>query len=96
MRKDKELWSKSFPDGFSPDWYMGYGQDFAKHIRFGDLEGKGHTSVLSLTPPVALCGLRPSTLLEEGACCKGHEVVVPFVISGLGHKHRGEFGWVLQ
>jgi hypothetical protein len=42
----KELWSKSFPDGFSTDWYMGYGQDFAKHIWFGDLEGKGHTSVL--------------------------------------------------
>jgi hypothetical protein len=40
----KELWSKSFPDGFGPDWY--YAQGLASRIWFGDLEGKGHTSVL--------------------------------------------------
>jgi hypothetical protein len=47
----KELWSKSFPDGFSTDWYTGYGQSFAKHIWFGDLEGKGRTSVLFAYSP---------------------------------------------
>ena len=40
----KELWSKSFPDGFGPDWY--YAQGLSSRIWFGDLEGKGHTSVL--------------------------------------------------
>jgi len=38
----KELWSKSFADGFSSDWYKIVGS----YIWFGDLEGKGHTSVL--------------------------------------------------
>jgi hypothetical protein len=40
----KELWSKSFPDGFSTDWYYEKGRGI--RIWFGDLEGKGHTSVL--------------------------------------------------
>ena len=42
----KELWSKSFPDGFGPDWY--YHQNYwgGSYIWFADLEGKGHTSVL--------------------------------------------------
>jgi hypothetical protein len=40
----KELWSKSFPDGFSTDWY--YAKESGKRIWFADLEGKGHTSVL--------------------------------------------------
>jgi hypothetical protein len=38
----KELWSKTFPEGFGPDWFYAHGPT----IRFGDLEGKGHTSVL--------------------------------------------------
>ena len=33
----KELWRKTFPEGFSSDWY--YGMDLATHIWFGDLEG---------------------------------------------------------
>jgi len=41
----KPLWSKSFPDGFWPDYY---GQGVAPRIRFADLEGKGHASVLFL------------------------------------------------
>ena len=40
----KELWRKSFPEGFGPDWY--YAQGLATRMWFGDLEGKGHTSVL--------------------------------------------------
>ena len=45
----KELWSKTFPDGFGPDWY--YAQGIGSRIWFGDLEGKGHTSVLFLYSP---------------------------------------------
>ena len=40
----KELWRKAFPEGFSTDWY--YGKSTGTRIWFGDLEGKGHTSVL--------------------------------------------------
>jgi len=40
----KELWSKSFPDGFATDWY--YEKGAGTRIWFADLEGKGHTSVL--------------------------------------------------
>jgi hypothetical protein len=40
----KELWRKTFPEGFGPDWF--YAQGLAARIWFGDLEGKGHTSVL--------------------------------------------------
>ncbi|HEV2728638.1 MAG TPA: hypothetical protein VGV15_01285, partial [Terriglobales bacterium] len=40
----KELWSKSFPEGFGPDWYYALGKRTL--IWFGDLEGRGHTSVL--------------------------------------------------
>jgi hypothetical protein len=38
----KELWSKVFPEGFGPDWFYAHGPV----IWLGDLEGKGHTSVL--------------------------------------------------
>ena len=40
----KELWSKSFPEGFSTDWY--YEKEYGTRVWFADLEGKGHTSVL--------------------------------------------------
>jgi len=40
----KELWRKVFPEGFDPDWY--YAQGVTRRIWFGDLEGKGRTSVL--------------------------------------------------
>lgn len=40
----KELWSKSFPEGFGPDWY--YAQGLASRIWFGDLDGTGNASVL--------------------------------------------------
>lgn len=49
----KELWRKVFPEGFGPDWY--YAQWQPTRIWFGDLEGKGHTSVLfSYSPAGAL------------------------------------------
>jgi hypothetical protein len=47
----KELWRKAFPEGFGPDWY--YAQGLATRIWFGDLEGKGHTSVLFVYSPAA-------------------------------------------
>src|SRR4029077_16285173 len=43
----KQLWSKTFPEGFGPDWYYAHGPI----TWFGDLEGKGHTSVLFVYPP---------------------------------------------
>src|SRR5208282_2102589 len=42
----KELWRKAFPEGFTTDWYFEKG--LGTRIWFGDLEGKGHTSVLFL------------------------------------------------
>ncbi|MGA8838802.1 MAG: hypothetical protein WB538_24420 [Candidatus Sulfotelmatobacter sp.] len=56
----KELWSKSFPEGFSPDWY--YAQGIATRIWFGDLDGDGHTSVLFLYLP-AVSPMSHSTTL---------------------------------
>lgn len=56
----KALWSKSFPEGFSPDWY--YQQGIATRIWFGDLDGSGHTSVLFLYLP-AVSPLSHSTTL---------------------------------
>lgn len=56
----KELWSKSFSEGFSPDWY--YEQGIATRIWFGDLEGDGHTSILFLYHP-AVSPMSHSTTL---------------------------------
>jgi len=57
----KELWSKSFPDGFGPDWY--YQKGLESRIWFADLDGTGHNSVLFSYSPAA--GLQPhsSTLI---------------------------------
>ena len=58
----KELWSKVFPEGFGPDWY--YAQGITTHIWFGDLEGKGHSSVLFVYSPASSpWSPRPSTLI---------------------------------
>lgn len=61
--RGKELWSKTFPDRFGPDWY--YNEKlWGPYIWFADLEGKGHTSVLfsysALEDPV---NPRSSTLI---------------------------------
>lgn len=56
----KELWRKAFPDGFSTDSY--YAQGLATRIWFGDLEGKGHTSVLFSYLPAADSQPHSSTL----------------------------------
>jgi hypothetical protein len=45
----KQLWRKVFPGGFGPDWY--YAQGITTRIWVGDLEGKGHSSVLFLYAP---------------------------------------------
>jgi hypothetical protein len=47
----KELWRKTFPEGFGPEWY--YAQATTTRMWFGDLEGKGHTSVLFVYAPAA-------------------------------------------
>jgi hypothetical protein len=45
----KELWRKVFPEGVSTDWF--YTPWPGSRIWFGDLEGKGHTSVLFVYAP---------------------------------------------
>lgn len=40
----KELWRKGFPEGVGPDWY--WAQGLTSRIWVGDLEGKGHASIL--------------------------------------------------
>jgi hypothetical protein len=51
----KELWRKSFPEGFSADGF--YEKGIATRIWIGDLEGDGHASVLFLYLP----GVRPES-----------------------------------
>lgn len=57
----KELWRKTFPNGFGPDTY--YTQGLASRIWFADLEGKGHTSVLFSYLPAASSQPHSSTLI---------------------------------
>jgi hypothetical protein len=72
----KELWKKTFPDGFSTDWYYEqgigtgngfstawYGKGGGTRIWFGDLEGKGHASVLFSYLPTSSQQLHSSTLI---------------------------------
>jgi hypothetical protein len=56
----KELWSKGFSDGF---WTEFYDQGVAARIRFVDLEGHGHTSVLLLYHPAISPRSRSTTLI---------------------------------
>jgi hypothetical protein len=56
----KELWSKGFPDGFWPEFYD---QGVATRIRFVDLDGTGHTSVLLLYHPAISPRSRATTLI---------------------------------
>jgi hypothetical protein len=57
----KELWRKVFPDGFGPDWY--WAQGLASHMWVGDLEGKGHASVLFVYSPASRLEWSHSTTL---------------------------------
>ncbi len=57
----KELWRKSFPEGFASDWY--YERGIATRIWFGDLEGEGRTSVLFLYLPAISPQSHSSTLI---------------------------------
>ena len=45
----KELWNKSFPEGFGPDYY--YDKGLSSRIWFADIEGKGRVSVLLAYSP---------------------------------------------
>jgi hypothetical protein len=56
----KELWSKGFPDGFWPEYYD---QGLAPRIRFVDIDGQGHTSVLLLYHPAISPRSRSTTLI---------------------------------
>jgi hypothetical protein len=57
----KELWRKTFPEGVGPDWY--WAQGVANRIWVGDLEGKGHTSVLFANSPASNQLPHSSTLI---------------------------------
>lgn len=61
----KELWRKFFPEGFSTDWYYQtyYEKQRANLMWFGDLEGKGHSSVLFSYVPAGPQMSRPATLI---------------------------------
>lgn len=55
----KELWRKVFPEGFWSNWYYPQGP-----VWIGDLEGKGHTSVLFVYSPASSPeSPHPSTLV---------------------------------
>jgi hypothetical protein len=56
----KELWRKSFSDGF---WAEFYDQGVAPRLRFVDLDGQGHTSVLLLYHPAISPRSRSTTLI---------------------------------
>jgi len=59
--RGKQLWSKSFPQGFRTDSY--YKKDSGPPVWFADLEGEGHVSVLFAYAPAAGEPLRSSTLI---------------------------------
>ncbi len=55
--KGEELWHKTFPGGFSPQYYA---NGLAPRLWIGDLNGKGHSDVLFLYQPVG-----PSTYISR-------------------------------
>ncbi len=58
----KEVWRKVFPEGIDPDWYSAQG--ITTPLWVGDLEGKGHSSVLFVySPASAAASPRSSTLI---------------------------------
>lgn len=57
----KELWRKTFAEGFGPDTY--YTKGLESRIWFADLEGKGHVSVLFSYLPAASTQSHSSTLI---------------------------------
>jgi hypothetical protein len=67
----RELWHKSFPDGFSREYYLkapdslgrGYDQPTPPRMWFGDLEGIGHSDVLLLYHPAASPTTHSTTLI---------------------------------
>jgi len=90
----KELWSKSFPEGFSPDYYA---QGLASRIWFGVLDEKSRTEVLFLYHPGLDPGSHSTTLIcysdrgkEKWRWTPGRELPeleglpATFVVKGLG------------
>ncbi|HTT33547.1 MAG TPA: hypothetical protein VMH48_08090 [Methylomirabilota bacterium] len=57
----KEVWRKVFPEGIGPAWY--YANGVASRLWFGDLDGKGHTSVLFSYLPADESQPHSSTLI---------------------------------
>jgi len=57
----KEIWRKVFPDGIGPAWY--YANGVASRLWFGDLDGKGRTSVLFSYLPADESQPHSSTLI---------------------------------
>ncbi|HYM05300.1 MAG TPA: hypothetical protein VEU11_01955 [Terriglobales bacterium] len=57
----KEIWRKVFPDGIGPAWY--YANGVASRLWIGDLEGKGHSSVLFSYLPADESQPHSSTLI---------------------------------
>jgi hypothetical protein len=57
----KEIWRKVFPEGIGPAWY--YANGVASRLWFGDLDGKGHTSVLFSYLPADESQPHSSTLI---------------------------------
>jgi hypothetical protein len=57
----KEIWRKVFPDGIGPAWY--YENGVASRLWFGDLDGRGHTSVLFSYLPADESQPHSSTLI---------------------------------
>jgi hypothetical protein len=57
----KEIWRKVFPEGIGPAWY--YANGAASRLWFGDLDGKGHTSVLFSYLPADESQPHSSTLI---------------------------------
>ena len=57
----KEIWRKVFPDGIGPAWY--YENGVASRLWFGDLDGKGHSSVLFSYLPADESKPHSSTLI---------------------------------
>ena len=57
----KELWHKTFPEGFATDWY--YTQALSPRYWIGDIDGDGRISVLFLYLPASTGQARSSTLI---------------------------------
>lgn len=63
--RGKELWSRSFPDGFWQEFYKG---GLESRMWFGDLDGRGETNVLLVYQPAVHAESRSSQVI-----CYAHD-----------------------